>query len=175
MASAALKAGRVFGDAGLSEFAIRSLERIAELSYEPSAGMAHYHDGAPQVRGLLGDQIEMADAQLDAFEATGNVTYRMFAEELVLHTMRTLWDELEGGFFDRAPDPESDVGLLQDRLKPFAANCIAARLLYRTARLCGREALAGAAGRALAAVRHEAADAGPLAAELVLALTATAG
>ena len=175
MASAALKAGRVFGDAGLSEFAIRSLERIAELSYEPSAGMAHYHDGAPQVRGLLGDQIEMADAQLDAFEATGNVTYRMFAEELVLHTMRTLWDEPEGGFFDRAPDPESDVGLLQDRLKPFVANCIAARLLYRTARLCGREALAGAAGRALAAVRHEAADAGPLAAELVLALTATAG
>ena len=117
---------------------------------------------------FLESQLDnLDDAQLDAFEATGNVTYRMLAEELVLHTMRTLWDEPEGGFFDRAPDPESDVGLLQDRLKPFAANCIAARLLYRTARLCGREALA--------AVRHEAADAGPLAAELVLALTATAG
>jgi uncharacterized protein YyaL (SSP411 family) len=174
MASAALKAGRVFGDAGLSEFAIRSLERIVQLSYEPGAGMAHYHDGAPQVRGLLGDQIGMADAQLDAFEATGNVTYRMFAEELVLHALRTLWDEPDGGFFDRAPDPESDVGLMRDRLKPFAANCAAARLLCRAARVCGREALAGTADRALAAVRHEAADAGPLAAELVLALTAMA-
>jgi uncharacterized protein YyaL (SSP411 family) len=174
MASAALKAGRVFGDPGLSEFAVRSLERIVELSYEPGGGMAHYHDGAPQVRGLLGDQIGMADAQLDAFEATGNVTYRMFAEELVLHALRTLWDEPDGGFFDRAPDPESDVGLMQDRLKPFAANCAAARLLCRTARLRGREALAGTAERALAAVRHEASDAGPLAAELVLALTATA-
>ena len=174
MASAALKAGRVFGDAGLSEFAIRSLERIAELSYEPGAGMAHYHDGAPQVRGLLGDQIEMADAQLDAFEATGNVTYRMFAEELVLHAMRTLWDEPEGGFFDRAPDPESDVGLMQDRLKPFGANCAAARLLRRVAQLCGREALAGTADRALAAVQRDAPDAGPVAAELVLALTVAA-
>jgi hypothetical protein len=40
--------------------------------------------------------------------------------------------------------------------------------------LRGREALAGTAERALAAVRHEASDAGPLAAELVLALTDTA-
>lgn len=175
MASAALKAGRVFGDAGLSEFAIRSLERIVALSYEPGAGMAHYHDGAPQVRGLLGDQIGMAAAHLDAFEATGNVTYRMFAEELVLHALRTLWDEADGGFFDRAPDPEGDVGLMQDRLKPFAANCAAARLLCRAARLCGRAALAGTADRALAAVRREAAAAGPLAAELVLALAAAAG
>ena len=173
MASAALKAGRVFGDPGLSEFAIRSLERIVELSYEPGAGMAHYHDGAPQVRGLLGDQIGMADAQLDAFEATGNVTYRMFAEELVLHALRTLWDEPGGGFFDRAPDPD-DVGLMQDRLKPFGANCTAARLLCRAARLCDRGTLASTADRALAAVRCQAAGAGPLAAELVLALTATA-
>ena len=87
MASAALKAGRVLDDAALSEFAIRSLERIAELCYQPGAGMAHYHDGAPQVRGLLGDQIAMAEAQLDAFDATGNVVYRMLAEELVLHAL----------------------------------------------------------------------------------------
>jgi uncharacterized protein YyaL (SSP411 family) len=174
MASSALKAGRVFGDAGLSEFAIRSLERIVGLCYQPGAGMAHYHDGAPQVRGLLGDQIAMADAQLDAFEATGNVVYRMLAEELVLHALRTLWDESDGGFFDRMVDPEGDVGLMQDRLKPFAGNCAAARALRRVARLCGRETLVGTADRAVAAVRHEASDAGPIAAELVLALTATA-
>jgi uncharacterized protein YyaL (SSP411 family) len=136
--------------------------------------MAHYHDGAPQVRGLLGDQIAMADAQLDAFEASGNVVYRMLAEELVLHALHTLWDESDGGFFDRMADPGSDVGLMQDRLKPFAGNCAAARVLRRVAQLCGREALAGTADRTLAAVRHDAPDAGPLAAELVLALTAAA-
>jgi uncharacterized protein len=172
MASAALKAGRVLGDAALSEFAIRSLERIVELCYQPGAGMAHYHDGSAQVRGLLGDQIAMADAQLDAFEATGNVVYRMLAEELVLHALRTLWDESDGGFFDRTADPETDVGLMQDRRKPFAANCAAARLLRRVAQLCGRGTLAGTADRALAAVHSNAPDAGPVAAELVLALTA---
>jgi uncharacterized protein YyaL (SSP411 family) len=174
MASAALKAGRVLGDAALSEFAIRSLERIVELCYQPGAGMAHYHDGSAQVRGLLDDQIAMADAQLDAFEATGNVVYRMLAEELVLHALRTLWDESDGGFFDRAADPGTDVGLMQDRLKPFVANCAAARLLRRVAQLCGRDALAGTADRALAAVQRDAPDAGPVAAELVLALTAAA-
>jgi uncharacterized protein YyaL (SSP411 family) len=174
MASAALKAGRVLGDAGLSEFAIRSLERIVGLCYQPGAGMAHYHDGSPQVRGLLADQIAMAAAQLDAFEATGNVVYRMLAEELVLHALHTLWDESDGGFFDRTADPETDVGLMQDRLKPFGANCAAARLLRRAAQLCGRETLSGTADRTLAAVHHDAAGAGPLAAELVLALTAAA-
>jgi uncharacterized protein YyaL (SSP411 family) len=126
------------------------------------------------VRGLLADQIAMAEAQLDAFEATGNVVYRMLAEELVLHALHTLWDDSDGGFFDRTADPEADVGLMQDRLKPFAANCAAARLLRRAAQLCGREALSGTADRALAAVQHDAPGAGPLAAELVLALTATA-
>ena len=172
MASAALKAGRVFGDAGLSEFAIRSLERIVDLCYQPGAGMAHYHDGGPQVRGLLGDQIAMADAQLDAFEATGSVVYRMLAEELLLHALHSLWDEPAGGFFDRMADPESDVGLLQDRLKPFAGNCAAARVLRRAAQLCSRETFSGTADRALAAVGQDASDAGPLAAELVLALPA---
>jgi uncharacterized protein len=173
MVSAALKAGRLLGDSALSEFAIRSLERIVELCYQPGAGMAHYHDGSPQVRGLLADQIAMADAQLDVFEATGNVVYRMLGEELALHALRTLWDESDGGFFDRTVDPETDVGLLQDRLKPFAANCAAARLLRRVAQLCGRDMLADTAERALAAVRHDAAAAGPLAAEFVLALATT--
>jgi hypothetical protein len=63
---------------------------------------------------------------------------------------------------------------MQDRLKPFAANCAAARLLRRVAQLCGRDALAGTADRALAAVQRDASDAGPVAAELVLALTAAA-
>ena len=50
----------------------------------------------------------------------------------------------------------------------------AARLLRRVAQLCGRDTLAETADRALAAVRHDASDAGPLAADLVLALATTA-
>jgi uncharacterized protein YyaL (SSP411 family) len=174
MVSAALRAGRVLDDAALSEFAIRSLERIVELCYLPGAGMAHYHDGAPRIRGLLGDQVAMAEAQLDAYEATANIVYRMLAEELLLYALRTLWDESGGGFFDRAADPQGDVGFLRDRLKPCAVNCAAARLLRRAARICGRESLTEAADRTLAAVRPDAADGAPLAAAIALA-TAAAG
>jgi len=174
MASAALRAGRVMTDSALSEFAIRSLERIAELCYQPGAGMAHYHDRAPRVRGLLADQIAMADAELDAFEATGDVTYRMLAEELVLHALRTLWDESGGGFFDRIADPVGDVGFMREPLKPFAANCAAARVLCRMARTCDRAPLEETASRTLASLRGRAAGAGPAAAELALAMIAAA-
>ena len=48
------------------------------------------------MRGLLDDQIAMAAAQLDAFEATGNIVYEMLAEELALHARGPMWDG-EGG------------------------------------------------------------------------------
>ena len=174
MASAALRAGRVLNDPALSEFAIRSLERVAELCYLPGGGVAHFHDREPQVRGLLGDQVAMAAAQLDAFEATADIVHRMLAEELVLHAIRTMWDEANGGFFDRAADPDEDVGLLEQRVKPFAANCAAARVLRRTARASGRGELNVAAERTLAAIQADAPGAGPLAAELALAIAAAA-
>ena len=172
MASAALKAGRVFDDPALSEFAMRSLERVVELCYQPGAGVAHYYDRAPGVRGLLADQIAMADAQLDGFEATGDVVYRMLAEELVLHAIRTLWDESAGGFHDRIADPDGDVGFMQEPRKPFAANCAAARLLRRVARTCDRGPLEETADRTLAAIREAPEAAGPLGAELALAMVA---
>jgi uncharacterized protein YyaL (SSP411 family) len=134
--------------------------------------VAHYYDRAPGVRGLLADQIAMADAQLDVFEATGDVVYRMLAEELVLYAIRTLWDEPDGGFHDRIADPDGDVGFLQEPRKPFAANCAAARLLRRVARTCGRGPLAETADRTLAAIRGAPEAAGPLAAELALAMVA---
>jgi uncharacterized protein len=170
MASAALKAGRVLNDSALSEFAIRSLERVALLCYRPGGGVAHYYDGAAQVRGLLGDQISMASAQLDAFEATGNIVYEMLAEELALYAAGSMWDEEGGGFFDRAPGEDGDVGLLGERRKPFAINCAAARLLKRLAPLAKKPQFASLAERTLAAMRRRAAAEGPLAAEYVLAV-----
>ncbi|MGH8637414.1 MAG: thioredoxin domain-containing protein [Burkholderiales bacterium] len=182
MVSAALHAGRVMNDAGLSEFAIKSLERVDLLCYKPGTGMAHYADDVIQpgvrtghdatVRGLLDDQIAMAAAHLDAFDATGNIVYEMMAEELALYAIRTMWDDRDGGFFDRAPDEERDIGLLNERLKPFVGNCVAARLLRRLAKVSGNSAFAGHADRTLAAMSIRAAAEGPLAAEYVLAVRA---
>jgi len=173
MASAALKAGRVMNDTALSEFAIRSLERLALLCYRPGAGVAHYFDGEAQVRGLLGDQITMAIAQLDAFEATGNIVYEMLAEELALYAVGTMWDEERGGFFDRAAGDEGDVGLLGERRKPFVTNCAAARLLKRLGHAAKKPRFTTLADRTVAAMHPRAAAEGPLAAEFVLAVRET--
>ena len=119
----------------LGEFALRSLERHRCRVYRPGAGVAHSWTAAACVRGLLDDQIAMASAHLDAHEATGNIVYEMMAQELVHYALRTMWDERDGGFFDRSvPEAADRIGLLRDRLKPFVANCEAARVLNRVAR-----------------------------------------
>ena len=116
--------------------------------------MAHYHDGEAQVRGLLDDQIAMAAAQLDAFEATGDIVSEMLAEELALHAVNLLWDGDGGGFFDRAPDQA------------------AARLLDRLGRTATQPRYRELAERTLSAIGPRAAGEGPLAADYVLAVRA---
>lgn len=179
MASAALSAGRILDDPALSEFAIRSLERIDGLCYRPGAGLARYAEppaapagpaGTGPVRGLLEDQVFAAAAHLDAFEATGVLPYEMLAEELGLYVIRTMWDERCGGFRDRAAGSAAEVGLLQQPVAPFAANCAAAIVLCRLAAASGRAVFSEYAARALEGLSGRAAGHGPLAAEYVLAL-----
>ncbi len=169
MASAMLPAAALFGDDSLRDFALRSLERMLLACYRPGRGVAHYLDGGPRVRGLLGDQVRMAAALLDAYAATSDEVYEMMAEELMHQAVRALWDDEGGGLFDRSPIAEADVGLLRVRLKPFVHNCDAARVLGRLAVSSGDSAFAQLADAALAAVAAAAARHGPLAAHYVLA------
>jgi hypothetical protein len=171
MASAALRAAAVFGDDSLRDFAVKSLERVLLACYRPGQGVAHYYDGNAHVRGLLGDQVAMAAAQLDAFETTDNIVYEMMAEELAHYAIREMWDGAAGGFFDRASGGESEaIGLMRVRLKPFVANCEAARMLRRLAASSGDVEFARCADDTLAAVGPAAAQQGPLAAHYLLAL-----
>jgi uncharacterized protein YyaL (SSP411 family) len=141
------------------------------LGYRPGSGVAHYmENGAPQIRGLLDDQVWMATANLDAFEATGNVVYEMMAEELASYATKAMWDEDADGFVDRTVDPRRDIGLLRQPVKPFAPNCVAVRMLRRVARSSGSSEFSHYADRALAAMSGRAVREGPLAAEYVLAV-----
>lgn len=175
MASSTLRAAHILGDTGLGEFAIRSVERVLLGCYRPGAGVAHCLDAAatpaePPVRGVLDDQILMATAQLDAHEATGNIVYQMMAQELAHYALQAMWDEHAGGFFDRSPvGADERVGLMQQRLKPFVANCQAARLLKRLAGVTGDRMFAEHADVTLAAMGPLAPQQGPLAAHYVLA------
>jgi uncharacterized protein YyaL (SSP411 family) len=197
MVSAALQAARTFADDGLRDFALTSLERVLLACYKPGAGVAHYFTGdAPgsragiaaagsgerrhtpgPVRGLLADQIAMASAALDAFDTTGNVVYEMMAEELGQYAIRVMWDERDGGFFDRAVDDgeagqDDQVGLMRERLQPFALNCDASRMLRRLAAASGDQEFTRVADLALAAMAPRAIEQGPLAAHYVLAVRA---
>ena len=176
MASAMLQASAILGDTGLGEFAMRSLERVLLAVYRPGEGVAHYlDDGHALVRGLLDDQIAMASAQLDAYDATGNIVYEMMAQELAHYTLRTMWDESGGAFFDRAEADQAErVGLMAARLKPFAANCEAARVLRRLAQVTGDRQFAERADATLSSCRRAAAGHGPLAAHFLLARQAPA-
>ena len=170
MVSAALECARVTGDEGLRDFAIKSLERVVLGCYRPGGGVAH-RIGAGAARGLLDDHVTLATAHLDAFEATGNVVYEMMAEELAHYALRTMWDETSGGFFDRIHD-DGDVGLLRQRVKPFVANCQAARMLRRLAATSGESQFAEYAGVTSAAMARVAPAQGPLAAYYLLAVEA---
>lgn len=173
MVSAALQAAAVFSDDGLRDFALKSFERVLLACYRPGEGVAHYFDGEPRVRGLFADQLAMASAALDAHDLTGNVVYEMMAEELTHYAVRVMWDGEAGGFFDRAGDPaarDPAVGLMRRRLKPFAANCDAVRMLRRLAAASGEHEFGAVADRILAAMAPLALAHGPLAAHYVLAV-----
>jgi uncharacterized protein len=171
MVSSALGAARALDDPALAEFAVRSLERVLLGCYSPGAGVAHYLDDGPGARGLLADQFSMAAANLDAHTVTGNIVYEMMAEELAHYAVRTMWDDEKGGFFDRAePDEHERVGLMRQRLKPFVANCDAARVLRRLATSSGDHDFTARADATLEAMAPMAASQGPLAAHYVLAM-----
>jgi uncharacterized protein len=168
MVSAALHASAIFGDDGLRDFALKSLERVLLACYKPGAGVAHYHDG---VRGLLADQVAMAAACLDAFAVTENIVYEMMAEELMHFAVRTMWNEVDGGFYDRAECAEDEaVGLMRTRLTPFVQNCEAAQVLNRLAATSGDDDFSQRAASTLKAIEPLAAAHGPLAAHYVLAV-----
>jgi uncharacterized protein len=169
MVSAALRAARVLEDDGLRSFALKSLERVALRHYRPGAGVAHYVEGDQEVRGLLDDQILMASAHIDAYDVTGDIVHEMMAEELARQAVLACWDARGGGFLDRAP-AEHDIGLLRRPIKPFVANCEAARMLRRLAAVSGDSEFASLADEALRAVSMHAAAQGPLAAHYILAV-----
>ena len=171
---ALLGAATVLDDSVLAQEALASFERVILLCYKPGLGVAHYFDGSARVRGLLTDQVAVIGALLDAHDVSDLEPYRMMAEELGHIIVRDLWDQRDGGFYDRAAGPD-DVGLLRARRKPFVANADAAMALGRLSRLEQRKgfpdpaAFLDYAHGALAVAARQIAGQGPLAAHYALA------
>lgn len=100
--SAYLEAFQVLGNEQAKAFALKSLDLLLREAYREGKGMYHaYSEGNARLPGLLNDQVQTANALLDAFEVTGEQRYLKIARDLMDYTIHQFWDSQGGGFFDR--------------------------------------------------------------------------
>jgi uncharacterized protein YyaL (SSP411 family) len=172
MASALLQAGAVLADEWPRDHALLTLRRLRQESPEPDA-VAHTPGG---LTGLLDDQVQVAAAALDAYEATGNREWLAWSERLMGRVWQDYWDSDAGGLFDTAPGRGEQAGLLPTRAKPIqdtptpAPNGVAAIVAFRLHELTGEPVWRERGTAVLAAFGGNAAELGLYAATYLLAV-----
>jgi uncharacterized protein len=140
--SAYLSAAVVLGLEDARRFALRSLDRILAEAWDPDTGLKHvvsYSEARSKARdteGFLDDYAFTANACLDAYEVTADLTYFREAQQIADFMIRKLYDDVAGGFVDSVPKAGSP-GVLSTPRKPFqdsptpAGNPMAAIALMR--------------------------------------------
>ena len=101
--------------AGCRYFALLTLDRLLAEGWDERRGFAH-RLGGDRLDGTLDDQVFMAGALLDGFEATLERRYFAAAEAAMKIVMEKYADPA-GGFFDRSSDA-APMGGLEVRRKP---------------------------------------------------------
>lgn len=141
--SAYLAAARALGMEDARRFALRTLDRILSEGWSRSGVVPHviaYSDpqnAGATVPGLLDDYVFTAIACLDAYEASGDLSYFEFGRDIAEAMMSRFADPVSGGFFDREQQEGSPIGALAISRKAFqdsptpAGNPSAAILLLR--------------------------------------------
>src|ERR1700690_4126662 len=140
--SAYLKTASVLHLDEARQFALRSLDRILAEAWNPEAGLKHvvaYSDADGARRdtvGFLDDYACTANACLDAYESTADLSYFRIARQITDQMSARFYDSVSGGFFDAERASES-LGVLNTARKPFqdsptpAGNPMAAIALLR--------------------------------------------
>jgi uncharacterized protein YyaL (SSP411 family) len=140
MASAMLRAGAVLNDEWARGHALLTLRRLRADNPEQDA-VAHTPGG---ITGLLDDQVQVASAALDAYEATGDHDWLGWSERLMERVWSDYWDSSSGGLFDTARGRGEEQGLLPARAKSIqdtptpAPNGMAAIAVFRLHELTGQ-------------------------------------
>ncbi|MBO0910258.1 MAG: thioredoxin domain-containing protein [Acidobacteria bacterium] len=157
--SAYLKAAAVLGMDEARRFALRSIDRVLAEAWNPQSGLKHvvaYPDAATQrdTQGFLDDYASTANACLDAYEATADLTYFRQARQITDLMIEKFYDLEGGGFFDSARDASS-LGVLATPRKPFqdsptpGGNPMAAIALLRIDGYTGEAGYRSKAGQTL--------------------------
>jgi len=144
--SAYLEAAKALALEQARHFALRSLDRLMAEGWNSEHGLRHviaYSDPQAELRdvpGVLDDYAFTTAACLDAYEASGDLSYFNFARRIADRMAERFFDPPSGGFFDTEQQPgaaEKALGVLGTRRKPFqdsptpAGNSVAAIALLR--------------------------------------------
>lgn len=170
LAGAQCHVARALDDDALLAEAVHTLDTVAARLVAPDGLLYHVlaPDAAPQVSGLLTDQVAYARALLDAHEISGEPRFLRRARATVETTLDN-FGAPGGGFYDRLPGDDA-FGRLALRDLPVTDNGLFADALLRLAALTGetryRDAAKSVLHRFAAGVR----SAGPFAATYARAL-----
>jgi len=161
-AQAYFDAYEAFGNDDHRRRALSIVDFLAQNALGLDGAACHYiENGECHAHGLLADQTSLADASLDAYEATGDRKYMHQALEIVNFIGRHLASPA-GGYFD-TPETGKDYGELAVRTRMIHDNAEAARVLARLHMLTGEEIYQDQARIALAAMLPKFAGMGYLA------------
>ncbi|MBI4398418.1 MAG: thioredoxin domain-containing protein [Candidatus Omnitrophica bacterium] len=135
--SVLLEAAGRLGDSGAASKALRALDFLMEVSFEPKGGMKHVFPESKKSILILEDQVWTLKALLEAFRVTGDEKYLQSVGRL-LKIVEKNFGTGEGIFFDMTDDPNA-LGNLKKREVPLVENCLMARVYIHMARLTGKE------------------------------------
>jgi uncharacterized protein YyaL (SSP411 family) len=143
MAGALAYAGAALGDAAMVDAAVRALSFVERaLVVRASDGSARVRRlakaGAVKGQGFLDDHAYVADAALDAYEATGDPRWVSLARAIADAVVTHFHDEAESGFFFTPDDGEKILVRTKDSFDHAvpSGTAIACRMLLRLGSLC---------------------------------------
>jgi uncharacterized protein YyaL (SSP411 family) len=132
--AAFLHASRVLADRDSEAFALKSLSRMLE---ERFVGEVLFHSDG--VEGFLDDHVNLAQALLEAYETTGDVSHLARATAMMDRTIDRFRDARNGGFFDTSQEVlGARLATTEDMPHP-APNSVAIMLLVKLSALTGEE------------------------------------
>jgi uncharacterized protein len=112
LAGALIRSGRALDEPWALEHGLLTLTRIRAEHPDPTA-LQHRPGG---MSGLLDDQVQVALAAIEAYEATGGPQWLSWSESLLDRVWRDYLDPEHGGLFDTSA--ASGEGLLPTRARP---------------------------------------------------------
>ncbi len=139
MISAFARAAQVLDDKSYAETATKAAHFLREHLYDAKTKTLrrNYREGKGEVEGFAEDYAFLIQGLLDLYEATFEVSWLQWADELQASQDRLFLDEKNGGYFSTTGQDKSVLLRMKDdndSAEP-SANSIAARNLLRLAQI----------------------------------------